>query len=504
MTVRRLPLLCVLAATALYAPIADAKRIATRTIRISEGGDAGTSLRPVISDDGNFVAFDSNVPLLTGRADTDRDVFIRQIGGGTRLVSHTLDGGPPDGSATNAAVSADGKVVAFQSDATNMVPGDTNLATDVFIEVGGRVYPVSTTPDNQPANGDSTAPDISANGQVITFVSTASNLVPRDENGTADVFVRNLITGAIKRVSQSQVGFGGNGPSRAPAISPDGKFVSFASRADNLVPGDNEGLPDVFWSNLQSGTVKLVSVNNKRQEQDRAVRSPFVQISDISREGKVVVFDSDATNLDPDDRRLHTDVFVRDLSNGKTTRVSTSKRGESNSDSVYPRVTPDGRFVTFESFASNLFPFDAAGPDSYLYDRKTGLAVLVDVTNKGRLGDSHPRQLLQRPGVSADGNVTAFTARQGLVGADLNGAPDVYVRRVNPARARIRVSGNRYRIRADDPHADLFLCRFKTLVGVCPKKGKLGPLPHGRYKIFVRPFGLGIRPGPRAVARFRR
>ena len=185
-----------------------------------------------------------------------------------------------------------------------------------------------------------------------------------------DVFVRDLLTGATKRVSQSQVGFGGDGASLAPAISPDGRYVSFASSADNLVPGDDEGLPDVFLADLRSGTIKMVSVNNKRQAQDRAVPSPFVQVSDVSRDGKVVVFDSDATNLDPDDRRLHTDVFARDVTRGKTTRLSVAPRREANSDSVYPRITPDGRFVTFESFANNLFPIDASGPDSFLYDRK--------------------------------------------------------------------------------------------------------------------------------------
>lgn len=500
----RLTLLCALATVALVATTAQAARITNRTVRISEGASGGSSLRPVISDDGRFVAFDSNVPELTGRTGSDRDVFIRELGGASRLVSHTVDGGPPDGSATNAAVSANGEVVAFQSDATNMVAGDTNLATDVFVEVGGRVYPVSTTPDNTFANGDSTAPDLSADGTKIVFASTASNLVPRDENGVADVFVRDLLTGSIKRVSQSQVGFGGNGASRAPAISPDGLYASFASRADNLVIGDNEGLPDVFWSNLRSGTIKMVSVNNKKQAQDRAVRSPFVQISDISRDGEVVVFDSDATNLDPDDRRLHTDVFVRDVIRGKTTRISIPTRGESNSDSVYPRVTPDGRFVTYESFANNLFPGDKAGPDSFLYDRKRNSTILLDVTSGGRMGEAHPRQILQRPGISADGNVTVFAARHPLVGDDLNSAADVYVRRVNPARARIRIKKLRYRFGADDPRANRFFCDIGKLRGTCPESGSLGFLKPGRYRLGVRAYGPGIRIGPRVQRSFKR
>jgi Tol biopolymer transport system component len=505
LTRARLVLALAAAVAGLSVAPAGATRIAARTSRVGSGG-AGTSLRPVVSDDGREVVFDSDQAGSTGRMLANREVFLRDLRSRSiTTMSGGLGGAQPNGESMDGAVSSDGKVVAFDSTASNLVADDTNDHTDVFIHVGDRVYPVSTAPDGTMGNGDSSQPDLSADGHMIVFASKASNLVAGDDNGLSDVFVRNLLTGAMTRVSQSAVGFGGDGASLAPAISPDGHFVTFASSADNLVSGDTQGLPDVFLADLEEHTMSRVSVNSHGRAQNAAVQSPFAQISDVSRGGHYVVFDSDATNLDPSDRRLHTDVFERNEHAHTTTRVSVaSAKAEANSDSVYPRISPNGRFVTFESFANNLFPIDARGPDSFLVDTRLRATTLLDVTNAGRVGPSHSRQLLQRPSVSADGNVTAFASRAGLVGADGNGEADAYARRTTPARAHIHIGKAGYRVRTDDPHASFLFCHFRTLVGLCQKSHSIGRLPHGKYKLTVRPFGPGIRLGPLAVGRFRR
>ncbi|MEA2125458.1 MAG: hypothetical protein QOI80_2240, partial [Solirubrobacteraceae bacterium] len=501
-------LIAVLVATLVGAAPASARRIDTRTIRITPDSAQG-STRPVISDDGSSVVFDSDSSSLV-LADSnggERDVFVRDIdGGGTALVSSGPEGAGGNGPSQAGAISADGFVVAFESDASNLVGNDVNGTRDIFVRGGiGPVVLLSAGVGRTPANGPSREADVSADGGRVVFSSDATNLVAGDNNGVRDVFVRDLRTGSLTRVSQTRGGQGGNGDSSAPAISPDGRYVSFASAADNLVPGDTSSVPDVFLAELKTGRLRRVSVSSHGKAQNRAVDIPFVQVSDVSRGGRSVVFDSDATNLVRHDRRGHTDVFVRDMRKGTTTRLSVGRGVESNSDSVYPRITPGGRFVTFESFANNLFPLDARGPDSFLLDRRFGIATLLDVTNAAQPREPRPaRQLLQRPSVSADANVAAFTSYARLTGADVNRRADAYVRRTDPPRTRLRVRGVRYRITADDRHARFFFCRVRQLRGRCKPSGSLAFLPHGTYTLVARAWGAGMRLSPPDRVRFRR
>jgi hypothetical protein len=500
-----LPLAVLLAAYALAAPT-QAARIAERTAGVDRGGRLD-SKRAVISDDGSSVVFDSrNANLAPDPNRRVRDVFVRAVASSdTRLISAPPSGGA-NGSSLAGALSDDGFVVAFESEATNLVAGDTNGRRDVFIRPGvAPVALVSRGHDGAPANGDSGEADLSASGRMMVFSSRASNLVRGDGNGVSDVFVCDLFTGVIRRVSQSANGAGANGSSRAPAISPDGRYVSFYSTADNLTRGDRNDLPDVFLADVESGRVRRVSVSSSERAQNDAVEPPFFQVSDVSRGGRYVVFDSDATNLVRRDRRGHTDVFVRDTRRGRTARASRARRAEANSDSVYPRITPNGRFVTFESFANNLFPTDVPGADSFLFDRALELTALLDVPSSGKVKrPPHRKQLLQRPSLSADGNVAAFTSFARLVGDDRDRAEDTYVRRTAPAVARVRVRRGRYRITADDPRARAFLCRLGRLQGFCKPRGNLAFLPRGRYVFAVRAVGPGMRPGPLARSRFRR
>ncbi len=501
---RRLGVLGLLAACVLPAS-ADGARIPVRTTLVDAGGTAasGNTKRPVVSDDGSTVAYDTSA---TAESRSIRDVFVRRVGGSElRLVSSAPDGSSADGPSVAASLSADGLVVAFESYAANLVAGDGNQKRDVFVREGtDPVELVSVGLDGQPANGPSGEVDLDSTGRFAAFTSAASNLVPGDDNDATDVFVRDLRAGVTTRVSETADGTGGDADSRAPAISPDGGFVSFASKAANLVRGDSRAHPDVFLKAVNRGAIRRVSVSSREKPQNAAVPSKFAQVSDVSRGGRFVVFDSDATNLVASDKRGHTDVFLRDTKKGTTRRASVA-RGEANSDSVYPRITPNGRFVTFESFASNLYLTDAEGPNSFMFDRVTRFTTLLDVTNSAKPKEpTRASQILQRPSVSADGNLTAFTSYADLVASDTNRRADAYLRRTTPPKARLRVVNARYHATVDDPRADILYCEIGRLKTFCSKSASLSFLSPGRHAISVRPWGGGMRMGAAVTVRFTR
>ncbi len=218
-----------------------------------------------------------------------------------------------DGSAAysgSPAISANGRYVAFASGSSNLVPGDTNDRTDVFVRDlrSGTTRRVSVAGDGTQANHGSHAPAISADGRYVTFASVASNLVPGDTNHTGDVFVRDLRSGTTRRVSVAGNGAQGNHSSYGSAISADGRYVAFLSDASNLVPGDTNGASDVFVRDRRSGTTRRVSVagNGTQGNLDSGDQA-------ISADGRYVAFDSYASNLVPGDTNDNQDVFVRDL-----------------------------------------------------------------------------------------------------------------------------------------------------------------------------------------------
>ncbi|WP_439625355.1 Ig-like domain-containing protein, partial [Gemmata sp.] len=180
------------------------------------------------------------------------DIFVKdtQTGAVTR-VSTTAAGAQGDGDSDQPSVSADGRYVAFASRASNLVPGDTNGAFDIFVKdtQTGAVTRVSTTAAGAQGDGDSDQPSVSADGRYVAFASDAPNLVPGDTNGTYDVFVKDTQTGAVTRVSTT-AGVQGDGASYTASVSADGRYVAFASDAPNLVPGDTNGGADVFFASI--------------------------------------------------------------------------------------------------------------------------------------------------------------------------------------------------------------------------------------------------------------
>jgi Tol biopolymer transport system component len=274
-------------------------------------------------------------------------------------VSLGPDGVQSNGDSDRQVVSADGRFVAFLSTASNLVPGDTNGEPDVFVHDRrtGSTRRVSVGTGGAQGNSVSDNPAISADGRFVAFASYASNLVRGDGNDDQDVFVRDRQAGTTARVSLGPGGAQGDFYSDNPALSANGRFVAFESGASNLVPGDSNGVLDVFVRDRQTGTTRRVSLGAAGAQGDEFSFGPA-----ISADGRFVAFASVATNLVPGDTNGEADVFVRDRKAGTTRRVSFGLgSAQGNGESYAPALSADGRLVAFLSRATNLVPGDTNG-----------------------------------------------------------------------------------------------------------------------------------------------
>jgi Tol biopolymer transport system component len=288
------------------------------------------------------------------------DVFVHdRLTGETVRVSVASDGTQGNDVSWQPSISADGRFVAFASRASNLVSGDTNGTWDVFVRdrLTGQTTRVSVASDGKEGNAFSFLPLISADGRFVAFTSEASNLVPGDTNHHWDVFVHDRLTGQTTMVSVASDGTPGNGASGGTSISGDGRFVAFSSSASNLAPGDTNGVIDVFVHDRLTGQTTRVSVASDGT-QGNASNDGGV----LSGDGRFVVFFSASSNLAPGDTNAAMDVFLHDRQTGQTTRVSVASDGaQGNADSSGAAISADGRFVVFTSEASNLVPGDTNG-----------------------------------------------------------------------------------------------------------------------------------------------
>jgi Tol biopolymer transport system component len=318
----------------------------------------GANLNPAIADLGRYVAFESDASnLIVGDTNGARDVLLFGRQAGTMLrASVSTAGAQSNGASFLPSLSADGRYVAFESDATNLVANDTNAKRDIFVRdtFSSTTVRASVSSLGVQANGTSSACSISADGRWVTFQSTAANLVPGDTNAIADVFVHDLQMGTTVRASVAISGAQANGPSFAPTLSGDGRLVTFASEAANLVSGDTNAARDIFLHDLQSGVTTRISLSSTWLEANGASFHPM-----ISPDGGSVAFHSLASNLVTGDTNNARDVFVRNLQAASTTRLSISTAGvEGNDTSWLPSTSANGVFVTFASLATNLVPGD--------------------------------------------------------------------------------------------------------------------------------------------------
>jgi Tol biopolymer transport system component len=406
--------------------LAQGPRATTRVSLASDGTQGNNfSSSPSISADGRYVAFESKASNLVGGDTNDvYDIFVhdRQAGTTTR-VSLASDGTQGNQNFWAPSLSADGLHVAFTSYADNLVSEDTNGSSDVFVHdrQTGVTTRISLASDGTQGNENSWDPSVSADGRFVAFESSASNLVSGDTNGARDIFVRDRQTSITTCVSLASDGTQGNGNSVLPSLSADGRFVAFHSIASNLVNGDTNDVWDVFVHDRQTGVTTRVSLaSDGTQGNGNSV------LPSLSADGRFVAFESLASNLVSGDINDARHIFVHDRQTGVTTRVSLASDGaQGNGDSFDSSISTDGRFVAFESLASNLVSGDTNGArDVFVRDRQTGITTRVSLASDGAQGNGDSFD----PSLSADGRFVAFVSdTDNLVSGDTNGVWDVFV-----------------------------------------------------------------------------
>lgn len=406
----------------------------TTLVSVDSAGNQGNnqSYSSAISADGRYVAFISEASdLVAGDTNGSPDIFVRdRLSGTTTRVSVNSAGGQSetiDYPLSNPTMSADGRYVAFSSYASNLVVGDTNSLRDVFVhdrQTGVTTRVSVDSGGGQAVGSGSDRPAISADGRYVAFGSGASNLVVDDTNGAYDIFVHDRQTGATTLVSVDSAGGQGNYISDFPAISADGRYVAFGSGASDLVADDTNSVADIFVHDRQTGVTSRVSVDSQGNQGDR----DSFYFPAVSADGRFVTFASESSNLVAGDTNGVFDTFVHDRVSGATTRVSLDSTGRQVADGsfIYSSISADGRYVAFESNASNLVTGDTnCVTDIFVHDRQTGTTTRVSVNNAGDQGkdDSY------YPAISADGRFVTFSSQAwNFVASDVNNFfTDVFV-----------------------------------------------------------------------------
>jgi Tol biopolymer transport system component len=282
-------------------------------------------------------------------------------------VSVASDGTQGNNISISPSISADGRYITFNSNAKNLVTGDDNGTSDIFVydRQSNQTTRVSVASDGTEGNGYSYEHSISADGRYITFRSDASNLVTGDANGTSDIFVYDRQSSQTTRVSVASNGTEGNNFSSSPRISADGRYITFTSDASNLVTGDANGTSDIFVYDRQNNQTTRVSVASNGTQANNYSDEPS-----ISADGRYITFTSKASNLVTGNTNNARNIFVYDRQRNQTTGVSVTSNGtEANNDSYLPSISADGRYITFTSNASNLVAGDTNNAsDIFVYD----------------------------------------------------------------------------------------------------------------------------------------
>ncbi len=375
--------------------------------------DSGVGIS--MSTEGRLVAFSSRSSnLVPNDGNDEEDVFVHdRVSGVTSRVSVSLSGADADGPSMYTSMSADGRYVAFLSRASNLVSGDTNGRTDVFVrdrwlETTERVNVstggIESVGDTLWFSGVETiSPAISADGRFVAFISEAGDLIPADPNPSFDVFVHDRLLGTTERAS-----FGN--PAASPSISADGRFVAFDSNVD-ANPRSWSGT-DVYVRDRLTGTLTLVSATPSGSPGNLSSMFP-----EISTNGRFVVFHSFASDLVVNDTEGAADLFRRDLAAGTTARIALSVGDPIHLLPTRPNsISADGRFVAFDS-QGHVFR----------YDHSSGSTELVSVNSLNRKSRGIGAV------VSADGRVFAFASNDPSMSADgANSFLHVYVRSAVP------------------------------------------------------------------------
>ncbi len=406
-------------------------------------GGAGASVNPALSKDGRHIAFQSNAPL-DPNASGHTDIYVRdRIENTTTLLSFSHLGGPANAFSSESTLSDDGRFVAFQSNASNLVSGDVNGFGDVFLadrdpdgnglfdEGNEYVIRMSENWLGVEGNGPSSLPVLSGDGRYVTLTSIANNLVPNDLNGMPDQFVYDRVAGALTLISLVSDGSQGNLPSGPGVISRDGRYVCFSSQATNLDVADTNGLPDFYLHDRDpdgngtydegNGTTAWVSYTYTGTPANSACSNV-----DITANGDAIVFQSAATNLTAGNGAGVTQIFYRDLSSGAIYLVSRNALNQSGNDaSTYPEISLNGQAVVFQSRATNLVAGDTnLWDDAFLADL---VALTMERISLTATGGQIPLYS-HRPTIGNTRDEIAYQSPDDtIVPHDTNGDLDVFV-----------------------------------------------------------------------------
>jgi uncharacterized repeat protein (TIGR01451 family) len=409
----------------------------TQRVSVNSAGEEGNDASGIsaISGDGRFVAFGSNATNLIAGGNLPFNIFVhdRQTGI-TEIVSVSSNGSQSEGFSSAPAISDDGRFVAFDSDATNLVQGDQNNTTDVFRHDRdtGETILISVNSAGQQGDNSSHAPAISADGRFVVFHANSS-LAPEDTNQQTDVYIRDVQAGITTLVSIGFDGSAGNNTSFIQDINGDGRFVAFVSDSTNLIPNDVQDFEaNVYVRDLVAGTTELVSVGSDGTRANVG----FFDRPSISADGRYVAFSTITSLVAEDTRPFSLDIYLRDRQAGTTELISVnSDEVPGNGRSEGPSVSADGQFVAFESDSSNIVsPDEPAGffpdEDIFVRDRQAGVTYRVSESSAGEEGNA--RSLGGT--ISDDGLVTAFSSdASNLVPNDTNFVTDIFVHDERPA-----------------------------------------------------------------------
>lgn len=406
--------------------LAAADEIERVSVAVDGTQGNGYSERPAMSLNGQYVVFQSDSDnLIPGGTSGEDLIFLKnRMTGAVVLASTAADGSEAEDSCGNPTVTADGRYVCFNTGSDNLNPEDDNGDGDVYVKdlQTGAIEWISQAPDGSAGDNGSANAFITPDGRYVVFQSRAQNLDPGgDTNGSnRDVFVRDRMTGLLERVSETADGTQANNSCENPYITPDGRFVSFYSSATNLVPGDTNNRSDIFVKDRQTGAIELVSSST-----DEMLGDGSCYCHHMSDDGRYVIFRSGSTNLVPGDTNGTYDAFVRDRVNGTTERVSVAADGsESDGSSGGVWISSDGRFAAFWSRASNLVPAGTSQHDQvYVKDRITGRIARVSQSAAGEEGDGSS----EAPFMSGGGCIAFKSRATNLVSNDTNSSRDIFV-----------------------------------------------------------------------------
>jgi Tol biopolymer transport system component len=389
-----------------------------------------------ISADGRFVAFESYAQLVPADTDAHRDIYVlnRATGQVTLETASIIDG-----DASHPRLSGDGRWLVFEAD--SLIQNNVMLRINIVAldRSTGRMTTVRGV-NGESLNGSNYSPEISDDGRLVVFSSTATNLVAAaDANGgLEDVYAMDVASGAVTRVSvdgngvQSSLGF-----SFSPSVSADGRLIAFVSSAPlnaaaarHASRGTHPSLRQVYVRDMTDGTTTLVSGAGDNWPDGASVRPA------ISGDGRFVAFGSDATNLVRDDRNRVADIFLHDRRAGTTTLISRSAEGgAANGRSMAPAISFDGRFIAFQSDASNLVCARRCSSsaedinllwDIFVWDRdRTAIVRVSDDLLGGWIEPSIG------PALDAQGEVVAFASRHPIDSSDRENDFDLFVRELH-------------------------------------------------------------------------